>query len=147
MGNFWAKVDCCEPDECWEWQGVKQNGGYGRVNISATTRYAHRVAWELANNMSADDVTVRHSCDNPGCVNPVHLDAGTDSENLTDAYERGRRAKGEKHHNSKLTEADVVEIRSRYDEGGCSYRSLAEDYPVSSGAIAQIINRETWRDV
>ena len=33
---------------------------------------------------------VRHTCDEPACVNPKHLIKGTQKENVRDAIERNR---------------------------------------------------------
>lgn len=35
-------------------------------------------------------VDIMHSCDNRLCVNPAHLAIGTRSENMKDAYNKGR---------------------------------------------------------
>jgi hypothetical protein len=51
---------------------------------------AHRVAWEMFNGPIADGLIVRHKCDNPNCVNPKHLEVGTQKQNMMDASARGR---------------------------------------------------------
>lgn len=67
----------------------------------------------------------------------------TESE---DMVSKGRSAKGERHHNSKLTESSVSAIRSLH-ESGRSYSWLASEFHVSKFAIACIIKRQTWRHV
>ena len=63
-----------------------------------------------------------HTCDNPGCVNPLHLFDGTNDENVKDMMQKGRHRYGgfikgncigTKNNNSKLTEEQVRDIRSR----------------------------------
>lgn len=51
---------------------------------------------------------------------------------------------GSKHGMSKLTEADVVEIREIYGLGGISQRELAEQFNVSEDTVYKIINRKAW---
>jgi len=48
---------------------------------------------------------------------------------------------------SKLTEDDVLEIRSLYSKGGESHRSLARKYGVVKGNITSILNRKTWNHI
>lgn len=54
---------------------------------------------------------------------------------------------GIKNRSSKLTEEDVLEIRSLYSKGGESHRSLAGKYGVAKGNITSILNRKTWKHV
>lgn len=46
---------------------------------------------------------------------------------------------GEKHHNAKLTNAEVEQMRTMYDEGGWGYRSLATKFDVGKSTVQHII--------
>ncbi len=56
---------------------------------------------------------------------------------------------GEKHHNHKLTEADVIEIRLRWAECNISTRELYYDYQqkISKTGFKKIYNWETWKKI
>lgn len=74
--------------DCWPWPGALQAGhGYGIVGHGT---YAHRVSYVAHHGLIPDGLFVLHSCDNPPCVNPAHLRAGTNADNMRDAVERGR---------------------------------------------------------
>lgn len=75
---------------CWEWRGPRSARGYGSLNTADGRLYAHRVAYELHNGPIPDGLVVRHKCDNPPCVNPNHLEIGTQLDNIQDSVERGR---------------------------------------------------------
>jgi hypothetical protein len=78
---------------CWIWLGDRDSGGYGRLMVDGKRRSAHRFAWEIANGRPAPaDREVCHRCDNPSCVNPDHLYAGTSRDNKLDCLLRGRHA-------------------------------------------------------
>jgi hypothetical protein len=116
---------------CHEWQGALRHG-YG----------PHRAAWEMANKMSAKGFVVRHSCDNPKCINPAHLEIGNQQDNLADMRDRGRgrAAFGENSGAAKLTEHQVREIRSSIG----SHRTIAAKYGVSGSHICNIRNGKKW---
>jgi len=51
---------------------------------------------------------------------------------------------GEKHHNAKLKESDVVEMRNIYSKGGYTLDALADIYPVKRQQISRILRGERW---
>lgn len=90
--RFWARVQRAEGDACWLWLGVKDRKGYGRITLGTKNLKAHRVSFELANGRLDDGMLICHRCDNPSCVRPDHLFAGTASDNMRDAVRKGRLA-------------------------------------------------------
>lgn len=68
---------------CWEWRGALNDQGYAL--------YGHRRVSRIMLRLSAvEPLLVRHKCDNPPCVNPDHLELGTDADNSADMVKRGR---------------------------------------------------------
>lgn len=75
---------------CWEWQGNAVRGGYGTTGVDNTTRFVHRMAWEIANGPIPDGLLCCHKCDNPPCWNPDHIFLGTNADNAADRVAKGR---------------------------------------------------------
>ena len=94
--RFWLRVTIGLPDECWEWQGSRRGDSYGQVYVAHKHRAAHRFSFFLANCYYPP--VVRHKCDNRVCVNPHHLEGGTQTENMRDVVERGRHFYANKTH-------------------------------------------------
>lgn len=144
------KIVFAEPDKCWLWAGATVENGYGQVRVGQKVRLAHRESFEAENGAgSADGLVIRHRCDVPPCVNPAHLETGTQADNMRDMVERGRRAKGGANGRAVLTEADVVMIRADYVRGCGTHGqpALARRFGVDQSTISDIIRRECWGHV
>ena len=130
-------------NECWEWTGRKTKTGYAAFRFRGTETIGHRVAFGLFNSNPPRGMSVMHSCDNRGCVNPGHLSLGTQRENILDmeAKGRARHPRGSATGNSKLTERDVFFIRTSPLHNAAIARKLG----VSKGTVGQIKKRRVWK--
>jgi len=75
---------------CIEWPWSKDQKGYGALYINGTKIQAHRAAYRLHVGKIPRGMLICHKCDNPKCINPKHLFAGTPSDNLRDCVKKGR---------------------------------------------------------
>lgn len=78
-----------------------------------------------------------------------NLRYGTRSENEQDKRTHGTALLGERHHQSKLTEADVAAIRARYVRGSREHgtTAMARDYGVSGVLVSRIVRRKNWTHI
>lgn len=133
---------------CIPYPGSKDKDGYGLKTIrigshAKKTFHAHRLVYMICYGWIPSDVVVRHRCDNPPCVNPLHLTTGTQTQNIADKVSKDRQAKGEKVWTAKLTAEQVLAIRA--DPRGKT--RLAPIYGVSESLIGQIKARKIWRHI
>jgi hypothetical protein len=136
--------------ECHIWQGGKAGPGYGTFRISRPTRryaYAHRLMLEfkIKRELRQGEYAL-HSCDRPLCVNPDHLRLGTQRDNMSDAHDRGRIARG-KAVGGKLSDQDVREIRALLKVLGTRQQDIADRYGVCRPVISYISSGRSYRHV
>jgi len=137
-------------NKCWEWQGSINyaKGGYGQLSHNKKTLKAHRVSYELYYAEPLNDLHCLHKCDNPSCVNPMHLFAGTNLDNVKDKILKGRcytgYQKGEHNGASKLKDKDVIQIRKLYKTKNYTTIKLGKMYGVHRSTISYIVNNKTY---
>lgn len=96
---------------CLEWTRCYNTDGYPRAGWKGHSNgKVHRIVWELHNEAEAAGKVIRHTCDNPKCINPEHLELGTNYENIQDRNARGRT------HNS-ISKEEINSIKALLDAG------------------------------
>lgn len=147
LSRFWAFVDKRGDDDCWNWQGGKNQQGYGLFWLNGRTIVATRAYYVMRGVALQVEQLVCHSCDNPSCVNPRHLWIGTHSQNMLDAYSKGRKSvAGENHPAARLTREKVKEIRV-LAQSGYSQSEISVLYGVTKSNIQAIVARRSWKGV
>jgi hypothetical protein len=136
-----------DSSQCWIWQGARRRHGHGAFAPDGSVPrsiHAHRWIYQHVNGVHLPpDVFVCHRCDNPPCVNPAHLYAGSRADNVRDMVQRDRQARGSGVATARLQEADVRAIRSSRQ----TQKFLAQKYRVNRSTIQDIQHRRTWRHI
>lgn len=132
--------------------GAKNAYGYGKRKVNGKEYGAHRLAYANHIGVHVDDLPstliVRHTCDVPACINPAHLVAGTQADNMRDKVDRNRvsRPKGTGNGRAVLTEADVLALRKAYADGEATH-SLASRFGIGIRNTQTIITRKSWTHI
>lgn len=71
---------------------------------------------------------------------------GTQKENKADELETGHRMRGEKHHNCKLTEPEVIEIYNRAITGE-NQRTIAREFGIRNSNVSMIKRKQAWQHI
>jgi hypothetical protein len=150
---------------CKIWYGASVPRGYGVIadrTHGKRQEYTHRTAWELANGPIPQGMFVLHTCDEPACINPDHLFIGTPLQNMQDMISKGRqdyrknRRSGAAHplfgrridpgihSQSRLSWAQVAEIRALY-QPGVKQSDIAKLYGIKQPQVSAIIRRTSWK--
>lgn len=137
-------------DACWPWTGCRDDDGYGLIGAKYKQLRAHRVAWEQANGRTIPPgQVVRHGCPGGGntwCCNPAHLTTGTVADNNADMVSQGRSLTGTLNPRTRLTEAQVTEIRTRHAAGE-AIKALAREMGVGKTTLGHLVHGRTWKHV
>jgi hypothetical protein len=120
--------------------------GYIMIRYDGITTGLHRVIWQMTRGrkIPQKSMVVRHTCDNPACINPLHLKIGTMADNNRDRDNRDRTAKGGKIKQALLTDDQVRYIKRSNDT---PTKELAEKFNVHKDTIRDIRNGRNWKHI
>lgn len=131
--RFWSKVNKDAPNGCWEWTASKNNMGYGMFSCRALgyhdKKLAHRLSYTASKGDIPDGLHIMHACDNPACVNPAHLSAGTRSDNMRDCANKFR------HTSRKVTHDQHRQILHDYIAGKTP-KEISADYRIPMNSVS-----------
>lgn len=146
VAEFWDNVGKGTIDECWPWNRARVEKGYGVVYLRKKRWYTHQLSYTVSIGEIPEGMCVCHACDNPPCCNPSHLFLGTNYDNTMDKVSKGRcsRTNGIRNGANKLTEQQVLDIRSEHATGKIGYAALGRRYQVHEQTIKEIVIRKTW---
>ena len=136
---------------CIEHNQKGRGMGYGSTRWQGVQVSLHRLAYCFVRGIEPEMLkgsTIRHTCDNPRCINPQHLLLGTTQDNIDDMVQRGRQVtpKGACSHHAKLSTTDVLSIRRQYVKRSkhSNTYTLAAAYNVTPSTIQKIVTGSTW---
>jgi len=154
LGNVKRIVNRCNIPRCKILKNGMKKKGYVQVKLylggMGKNYVVHRLV-ALAFLGIPDDpkMQVNHKNGIKDDNRVENLEWVTNAENARHSFdELGRKAAcGEDHGYSKLTEAQVIEIRERYARGGIYQWQLANEYGVSQRLVSLITRRENWKHI
>lgn len=133
-----------EPGPCVIWPyAVDKGTGYptvwrdGRLHRPSRLVLAH---FDRPPNPGEDAAHAPKVCHNRLCVNPHHLRWATRAENNADKLLDDTHQRGERHHNAKLTRAQVLDIYRTAEP----HHVTAERHGVSPTTVSFIRSGRRW---
>lgn len=117
---------------CWIWQRALHRLGYGQMNRKGHHRFAHVAFYVERFGPVPNGLVLDHLCEIKACVNPEHLEAITQTENI-------RRCK-----HTILTMEKAKEIRAL--RGMIPSVEIAKRYGVTKHAVFRVHRNLTWHD-
>lgn len=130
---------------CWNWQKSTKHG-YAVTSKQNVQVLAHREMLKFKTGLNPDkNISACHECDNPKCINPLHLFWGTPKENTQDMYSKNRQPDFKKlaRNRSKLNQEDVFKIRE-LRKNGEELKSIAAKFNVSFQTVSRICLNKRW---
>lgn len=131
---------------CIEWTGALMHQGYGHINWNGKIHRTHRLSYAATKGEIAGGIVICHKCDNPACINPDHLFAGTKADNSADMAKKKRSTIGERNPMAKIDASVVHEIRV-LGKTGMLQKDIGSKFGITREAVGLIIRGERWKHI
>ena len=116
--------------ECRVWTRALNTDGYPAMFNNVKV---HRLVYQLVNDEDITGLVVRHTCDNPKCINPDHLLKGTPTDNMRDRDERDR-------HHRVITKDIVTRVNQLLTTKALSQKEIALIVDIDQRRVSDISN-------
>lgn len=140
-----------DPSGCWLWHGNTSHNGYGKFKVNSIQLRAHRFSYDTFVGPIPAGLHVLHTCDTRNCVNPAHLTAGSNADNIKDRWDKAVAAGATPPHRV----FGPINLRGRppslsFDKAnqaraaslaGASTPSIARRFNVSAPTVRAALNR------
>ena len=136
--RIYERFDINEQTDCWEWNSTRTNDGYPTISYRGKTVLVHRKMYELRWGDIPADYEVDHTCHNPPCICPNHLEAVpvhiNRARRLTDLARRDDRLRMLiRHHESDLLYPGII---CESTELACLWQCKSHNVPRILGTMA-----------
>ena len=143
--RFESRFEPVTESGCWIWMAGYRGDDYrGYACHEKKHDLAYRWAYRIYKGEIPLGMQINHRCNVPSCVNPDHLYAGTQAQNIGDCIKSGRRAIGSKHGMAKLSESQAADIKNNPT---MPRKVLADRHGVSVQTIKKIRAGALWGHV
>ena len=129
---------------CWTWTASTKNG-YGCISSGgkgSPTLYAHRMAYEQWIGDIPPGKLVRHRCDNPLCINPDHLELGSNADNNADMVGRHRQNNNNPTH--VLNYEERMKVKEMLIGKKFTQDQIAREFGISSSVVCRVNTGKAW---
>lgn len=132
---------------CWNCTSHKPNSnGYPVLHRNGKCIHLSRFIYLTKIGPIPDGLVVRHKCDNSLCINPTHLELGTQGENIMDMFKWGRQTNiGTANPRAILNEDDLSVIQKHFSQGK-TFKEIAALFDVSTSCIKNVIYGRNWKN-
>ncbi|PLY41200.1 hypothetical protein CSZ94_17255 [Janthinobacterium sp. ROICE36] len=140
------------PSGCRNWTLCLDKDGYGRAFVASfpETNRAHRLSRIAFHGSISDGLVVMHSCDNPQCVNPVHLSLGTQLQNIADSRDKERGGayfySGQENPKCVIDDDGVRRIRT-LKRSGMTHSRIGAEVGCSKTLVTLVVTGRRWAHV